>query len=97
MEPSRKFMFFRLIWVPLLLLGIMFCGFGALASFEPREDGSIHFGWLLVYLLLGLGAISLAGWLIWSALWRQDPWDDGLGEIDEQEGDLHQSPPSDES
>ena len=41
--------------------------------------------------------VGLAGWLIWSAFWRQDPWDDGLGEMDEQEEDFHQSPSSDES
>ena len=72
--------FLKLALVPLVLLAAMFCGYGALASLEPTETSSIHWGWLTFYCLFGTMFLAIAAWLVWSAfrlgLGRPEDWDD---------------------
>ncbi len=85
MPRSGTSIFFHLVWVPLTLLMTMFSGYGALASLEPQTDGKIAMGWLVFYVLTGLVCLGLTGWLVWSAFWKEDPWEDGMGEVHEMD------------
>lgn len=66
--------------VPLVLLMAMFCGYGALASLEPTETSSAHWGWMIIYCLFGLFFLMAAVWLVWSAVRMGfdsvEDWDD---------------------
>jgi hypothetical protein len=72
--------FLKLALVPLILLATMFCGYGALASLEPTDTSSVHWGWLIFYSLVGTFFLFLAAWLVWSAfrhgLGGPEDWDD---------------------
>lgn len=57
----------KLALFPLVLLAAMFCGYGALASLEPTETSSAHWGWLIFYCLIGALFLIMAVWLVWSA------------------------------
>ena len=49
------------------------------------KDGKIAMGWLVFYVCTGLFCLGLTGWLVWSAFWKEDPWEDGMGEVHEMD------------
>lgn len=48
----------------LLLVGLIFCVVGFVASFEPKQDGTAHYKWMASYAVGGVLCLVGALWLI---------------------------------
>ena len=62
-------------------------GLGQPGTSKGWEDCHGMVGLLRVHRvgLPGIDWLGLTGWLVWSAFWKEDPWEDGMGEVHEMD------------